>query len=142
MKKVHKGVIAGIIIVGAAALFSGIYVFATSNTKANETVSKTQTIGKKHMSYEEPEQGIAVHTIEIEKGGFEPKNVTVEMNETIAFENKDDKDHDVASDVEMFHTDTIKPGDSLETIQFKKPGKYSYHCVLHPEEKGTITVIQ
>jgi plastocyanin len=77
---------------------------------------------------------------------FSPKDVTVEVGQTVTFTNDESVAHDVhktsgpGGDFASGPTGGMKQGDSYE-LALDTPGKYEYVCNLHaPGMAGTITV--
>ena len=70
--------------------------------------------------------------------GFGPAETTIEVGDTVTWENSGDTTHTVKGD--GFFSKAIDPGDSYEH-KFTKPGTYEYLCTLHPDQmQGTIVV--
>ncbi len=98
-----------------------------------------------------PKQSIAhsqTQIIEMTPNGFEPESVTVDVNSTIIFLNKDSEPRWPASNVHPTHElyaefDPKKPINPSESWPFspKRAGKWKYHDHLFPHKRGTITVI-
>src|ERR1051325_8263976 len=68
-----------------------------------------------------------------------PATLTIKKGESVTWKNNDDIDHTVEAEEGSFSSGTIKSGKSF-THTFKKAGKFSYSCHLHPRMKGTIVV--
>ena len=80
---------------------------------------------------------------------YKPDSLTVKVGDTIAVDNKDTTPHTVtngkdATDPNMgklFDTKIINAGDSSKIVTTgMKPGKYPFHCSVHPYMTGTLTV--
>ena len=70
--------------------------------------------------------------------GFDPTDDTIEVGDTVTWENSGETIHTVKGD--GFFSKAINPGDSYEH-KFTKPGTYDYLCTLHPDQmQGTIVV--
>lgn len=87
-------------------------------------------------------------TIKMTKDGFVPKEMSLDTNSSVVFENADSADHWPASDIHPTHTiypefdpkRPITPGISW-TFNPKRSGQFSYHDHLNPEDKGVLSVI-
>lgn len=72
--------------------------------------------------------------------------VTIEVGETVRWENDDSVAHTVTStDPEPnepggFDSGNLAPGEDFE-VTFDTPGTYVYYCALHPTEMVNATVI-
>lgn len=99
-----------------------------------------------------PQQSLAhseTQIIEMTSDGFEPQSVTVDVNSTIIFLNKDKDVRWPASNVHPTHElysefDPKKPIQIGESWPFspKRVGEWRYHDHLFPHMRGTITVIE
>ena len=86
--------------------------------------------------------------IEMTSNGFEPESVTVDVNSTIIFVNKDTESRWPASNVHPTHElysefdpkKPILPGESWP-FNPKRAGEWRYHDHLFPHIRGVITVI-
>lgn len=68
---------------------------------------------------------------------FKPQMLTVQLGQTVVFQNDDDVPHNVTTDA--FKSGDINGGKSWK-YTFTKPGVYQYVCTYHPGMQGTITV--
>ena len=98
-----------------------------------------------HDGYEEPAGEREVTVIGIDAGGFTPQTLHVTTGHTIAFLNNDAGIHapvgDTTTDgITSFNLGEIQPGQHIAAGEYDTPGTYTYHCKLHPHEKGTIIV--
>jgi plastocyanin len=72
---------------------------------------------------------------------FEPFNLTVSIGATVTWTNNDAVSHTVTSDdVGLFDSGTMTNGETFQ-FTFTEIGQYFYHCDLHPEMHGVITVM-
>jgi plastocyanin len=70
--------------------------------------------------------------------GFDPADDTIEVGDTVTWENSGETIHTVKGD--GFFSKAINPGDSY-AHKFTKPGTYDYICTLHPDQmRGTVVV--
>ena len=71
---------------------------------------------------------------------FAPPSVTIAPGEAITWQNLDAVTHTATSDTGAFaDTGAIATGAS-KTVTFANAGTYPYHCAIHPEMLGTVTV--
>ena len=71
-------------------------------------------------------------------GGFSPTDLTVTVGTTISFKNNDSVTHDPFNDQAAFNS-TLEPG-QVGTATLNNKGVFTYHCGIHPQMSGTITV--
>jgi plastocyanin len=78
--------------------------------------------------------------VEMKNIQFDPKTVTVDVGETIRWENLDTVDHDaVATSGADFKSDQFGKGGTFDFTP-DQPGPIEYECTLHPGMVGTIEV--
>jgi plastocyanin len=70
---------------------------------------------------------------------FNPSTLTVPVNTTVKWTNKDTMAHNVTSGTGLFVSSTINPGGTY-SYQFTATGTYPYSCTIHPGMTGTIIV--
>jgi len=78
-------------------------------------------------------------TIPISNYDFTPKALTVNVGTRVTWTNHDATAHTATADQGGFDTGTIQPNAS-RTIDFTRPGTYTYHCAFHAFMTATITV--
>lgn len=70
---------------------------------------------------------------------FVPPHISLPAGNTISWINDDSIEHTVTSDEGLFDSDPISPGDSFDNT-FDIPGKFDYHCSIHPFMTGTVII--
>ena len=70
---------------------------------------------------------------------FNPTTLTVAVNTTVKWTNKDSYAHTVTSDVTGFDSGNLVAG-GVFSHQFTTKGTFAYHCNYHSMMKGTIIV--
>ena len=70
---------------------------------------------------------------------FDPGDLTVSVGDTITWTNDDDTDHTVTSDDDAFDSGNVGGDDTFEQT-FDEAGEFAYHCSIHSQMSGTITV--
>ena len=70
---------------------------------------------------------------------FAPASVAAKVGDVIGFTNNDSVDHTATLDDGSCSTDTLKNGQS-GALTISAPGSYPFHCKIHPNMTGTITV--
>ena len=78
--------------------------------------------------------------VKIANFAFSPGTLTVAGGARVTVRNDDSTAHTVtADDGHSFDTGAIDPGSS-STVTAPKPGRYTYHCSIHPFMHGTLVV--
>ena len=75
----------------------------------------------------------------IENFTFTPADVTAAVGETITWTNEDSVAHTVTLDNHACDTGNIGQGKSASLV-FDAAGTYPYHCSIHPNMTGKITI--
>ena len=71
---------------------------------------------------------------------FVPPHISLSGESTISWTNDDSIEHTVTFDEEgLFDSGPISPGDSFDNT-FDIPGKFDYHCSIHPFMTGTVVI--
>jgi len=81
----------------------------------------------------------AVVQATIDNFAFEPNGLTVKAGSTVSWTNKDDTPHTVTSDDGAFSSPLMDTDQKFQ-FTFQKPGKFPYHCKLHPMMTGVVAV--
>ena len=78
-------------------------------------------------------------SVEMGDNFFNPPNAAVEPGSTITWTNNGEEPHTVTADDGSFDSGVLNPGDSY-TVAFGGQGTVTYHCTIHPEMTGSVTV--
>lgn len=81
-------------------------------------------------------------TVHISNTGFAPGTVTIRKGGTVTWINDDSAIHTVTSDNGNGPMSPELGRGSVYNDTFITTGTYAYHCSLHPEMKGTVTVVE
>ncbi|MBA3304052.1 MAG: cupredoxin domain-containing protein [Acidimicrobiia bacterium] len=79
--------------------------------------------------------------VAVEDFRFSPDDVTVATGQLVRFTNEGDEIHTVTADDDTFDAGELEPGDvfTYDTAR-DEPGAIGYHCAIHPEMRGTMTI--
>lgn len=75
--------------------------------------------------------------------GFSPRSQTAQVGDTMFWFNEDrHTQHQIHCDspVSADWTAVIEPQNASSLVNLDKADTYQYHCSIHPDETGTITV--
>jgi plastocyanin len=79
-------------------------------------------------------------TVSIQNFSFKPAHITIKRGTRVRWINKDSTAHTAtANNGRSFDSGRLGPGQRY-THTFKSAGKKPYHCEIHPDMKGRITV--
>jgi len=85
------------------------------------------------------EKASSATEIRVDNFTFAPQTLTVSVNSTVTWVNKDDIPHVIASDDGLFKSKALDTDDKY-SYTFSKAGTYSYYCSVHPKMVGKIVV--
>ncbi len=71
---------------------------------------------------------------------FAPDRLVVKAGTEVRFTNADRILHSIIADGGQFNSDALDQDESF-AISIKTPGDYSYHCGIHPQMRGQITIL-
>jgi plastocyanin len=77
--------------------------------------------------------------VRVDNFSFAPETLTVSVNSTVTWVNKDDVPHVIASNDGLFKSKGLDTDDKY-SYTFNKAGTYSYYCSIHPKMVGKIVV--
>ncbi|TCN35576.1 cupredoxin-like protein [Kribbella orskensis] len=77
--------------------------------------------------------------VEIKDFMFTPMTLTVAVGTTVTWKFDDSTQHTVTADDNSFASSPMSNGQTF-THTFSAAGTVAYHCSIHPEMTGTITV--
>jgi len=81
----------------------------------------------------------ATVTVNIQNFAFDPPEATAAVGETIGWTNADSAPHTATTDDGACDTGNIAQNASAGLV-FDAAGTYTYHCNVHPNMTGTITI--
>ena len=112
----------GIALVAAACSSSG---GSTASTAAGPACSEAT--------------GAGTVTVSIKDFMFEPATISAKAGDLVTFTNAGEAPHNATLDAGGCATSTLQPG-SADGLRFTVAGTYPFHCTVHTQMKGTITV--
>jgi plastocyanin len=71
---------------------------------------------------------------------FMPTAITITQGSTVHWMNEGPSVHTSTGDTGIWDSGNLSPGNSYQ-FTFNTPGRYPYHCALHPAMTGTVTVL-
>jgi plastocyanin len=77
--------------------------------------------------------------VQVDNFTFGPATLTVPVNSTVTWVNKDDLPHVIASTDGVFKSKALDTDDKY-SYTFTKAGTYPYFCSIHPKMVGKIVV--
>ena len=80
-------------------------------------------------------------TIDISDFDYSPRDATVTAGTSVSWANTGDAPHDAVDDGETWNTGVLDGGDT-GSVTFDEAGVYDYHCSIHPDMDGKLTVTE
>ena len=84
-------------------------------------------------------EGATGTEIRVDNFTFAPDALTVPVNSTVTWVNKDDIPHVIASSDGVFKSKALDT-DQKYSYTFTKAGTYPYYCSIHPKMVGKVVV--
>ena len=85
------------------------------------------------------ETGESANEVRVDNFTFGPPTLTVPVNSTVTWVNKDDIPHVIASNDGLFKSKALDT-DQKYSYTFTKSGTYAYYCSIHPKMVGKVVV--
>ncbi len=92
-----------------------------------------------HPTRAEGENATSPFEVQVDNFTFGPATLTVPVNSTVTWVNKDDLPHVIASNDGVFKSKALDTDDKY-SYTFSNAGTYAYFCSIHPKMVGTIVV--
>jgi len=82
----------------------------------------------------------ADQSVAISGFSYSPASVTVSVGDTVTWTNSDAQAHTATADDASWDTGNIAGSDGTDAVTFATAGTFPYHCAIHPQMTGTVTV--
>jgi plastocyanin len=79
--------------------------------------------------------------ITIQGFAYAPPAFTTSVGQSVTWVNKDTVAHDAVDSLGAWKTARLMPNETA-SVTFETAGTYSYRCSLHPDMRGTVTVVE
>lgn len=146
-----RRLVAALAIIILLAIAGGAYVIAKNQpATSNQTTSGTNSMSNNmptnstgNSSNSGSETPSASDKVSIKNFAFSPANITITKGTTVTWTNNDTTVHTIVETDGKNgpNSNSVNPGDSY-TFTFSQAGTYKYHCSIHPEMTGTVTVTE
>lgn len=138
----------GIVVIVLVLIGGGLW-FANKNSNdkgsTNSTNSSTSTNTNSSSESNNSSSGSAAPTatdaVSIKDMAFTPADITVKAGTTVTWTNNDSVAHTVTETDSQTgpNSGNLEPGKTF-TFTYSAAGTYKYHCSIHPNMTGTVTV--
>jgi len=132
MKKILPIVIVVIVVIG---------VIVVLVNKSNNNQMGTSSSSNSNSS--SSSQAQATDKVTISNFSFSPSSITVKKGTSVTWTNHDSVAHTVVeTDGKVGpKSQAVNPGQSY-SFTYNTPGTFAYHCSIHPDMTGTVTVTE
>lgn len=132
-------VIAAFVIIGGGAAFWALY--ERSGVKTPSDTMSGMHLGPSAQGTATGKTSAQTNSVAIENFAFTPANITISKGTTVTWTNKDAVAHTVTETDGKTgpNSGNLAQGKSF-TFTFDNVGTYQYHCAIHPDMVGTVTV--
>lgn len=108
---------------------------ADSGTEYGDTTDTTDT-----TSADAPSDAPAEATAPvISDFAFDPDPISITVGDAVTWTNEDGFAHTVTADDDSFDSGNLDSGATFEQT-FDEAGEFTYHCNIHPQMTGTVSV--
>jgi plastocyanin len=135
-----KRVVVALVVVVVLVVAGGAYVVIKNQSTSSDNMPNMSTSSSSNSGSTTP---TATDKVTIQNFAFSPTNITIAKGTTVTWTNKDSTAHTVTETDGKSgpNSGDVNPGSSY-MFTFSQPGTYSYHCSIHPEMTGTVTVTE
>jgi plastocyanin len=141
MKKIVAIVVVAVLVVAGIILLTN-KSSDKSSTSSNTTTSQTDNMNEPSSSTQEAAP-VTSDTVAIADMAFSPANITVKKGTAVTWTNNDTVGHDVTETdgKDGPKSSTLSKGESY-SFTYTTVGTFKYHCSIHPDMTGTVTVTE
>lgn len=137
MKKVIPILVVLVVIVGAVVLIMN------KNNSSKTTTGSSGNMSMSHSSNGSSTNKQATNKVTIQNYAFSPANISVKKGTTVTWTNQDSVAHTVQETDGKTGpmSQDIDQGKSF-SFTYNTVGTFNYHCSIHPDMVGTVTVTE
>lgn len=139
-----KAIIALVVIV-VVLVGGGALLAARNNSDNTKDSTKTDTAKPMDMNQQPQTSDTATATssVTIDNFAFSPASITVKKGTTVTWTNKDSATHTVTENDGQNGPDSGDLANSKSySFTYNTAGTFKYHCSIHPDMLGTVTVTE
>lgn len=136
-------IILGVVIIIAVAALLLFRNNNSSSPQANNSASSTKSNESNNPPAPPANNPVATDKVTMSSINFSPGNITVKKGTLVTWTNQDAVDHTVTEDDSKTGPSSppLSQGQSY-TFTYKEAGSFHYHCTIHSEMTGTVTVTE
>jgi len=144
MQQSTRVIIISIVIV--LIVLGGWYLIANHNKTNNghtaaSSSNSTMNMSNNNSSNSHTQSSVATNAVTIQNFAFSPTDISIKAGTSVTWTNKDSVTHTVTeTDGQTGPNSSDVSPNGTYTFTFTKAGTYHYHCSIHTEMVGTVTV--
>jgi plastocyanin len=128
------------LLLGAITVLSGAAVAACGGKGTSyQTPTQPPSVARSATVTTSGTSTGATTTVTVQNFAFTPQNVTISVGSSVTWTFPSTVAHNVTADDSSFASGTLSGGQTYVRT-FDKAGSYPYHCAIHPNMTGTVTV--
>jgi len=143
-----KSVVIGVVVVAVVVVVGGGILLAkdsSGNKKTDDTsnMNTTSNSDSSNTNTSTSTSASSTNSVTIQNFAFSPANITVKKGTTVTWTNQDSTAHTVTETDGQTgpNSDSIDPGKTF-TFTYNTAGTFKYHCSIHSEMTGSVTVTE
>lgn len=134
-----KAVIIIVIIVIAIVAWLGLRGSPKNQSDNQQTANTNQSA--QNQTETQNQKAAAANQVTISNFAFKPANITVKKGTKVTWTNQDSTAHTVTeTDGKAGPNSTALSNGQSYSFTYAQAGTFSYHCSIHPEMTGSVTV--
>ena len=139
-KKIIVAIIVLVLLAGG-----GVWVFASKNNSSDSNSMGNMDMSKSNNSAASSNP-VATNAVTVQNFAFSPASITVKKGTTVTWTNQDATPHPVTEDDNTagapgLDSKQLAKGETFSGT-FNTVGTFTYHCSLHSNMTGTVTVTE
>ena len=144
MKKLIAGlaavaIIAAVIVAVVAGRNNNKSTTPTSNQTGSSSSGYSNTNGSSSSASQTP---TSTNKVTISNFAFSPATITVKKSTTVTWTNSDSVPHQPVADSGTGPASQPLNNGQTYSFTYSSVGTFAYHCAIHPEMHGTVTVTE
>jgi plastocyanin len=115
----------------------------TNRPAPSSSTNSSQSQSTSNTSNQSSPKTVATDKVTIANFAFAPADITIKKGTTMTWTNQDSTSHTVTeNDGKNGPNASPMNQDQTYSFTFNETGTFHYHCIIHPEMTGTVTVTE
>ncbi|HSX05799.1 MAG TPA: cupredoxin domain-containing protein [Candidatus Saccharimonadales bacterium] len=136
----NRKTVAAVVVALVVLAIGGVWLLMRNSSNNSSSMNMNSA------STQQNNKAVATHSVTIQDFAFSPAHITVKKGTTVIWTNRDSTAHTVTQDSSStggpkLDSQDLVQGDLYEAT-FTTAGTFTYHCSIHPNMTGTVTVTE